>query len=118
MDNNTTIITERYEYFENHINDLIEYNWWTTKAKNIIRDAYALGLDLDKLDTLVNNPWAYVEVYILLIKKYRIFKSEVERWTGDDAKETLKQLEELHEKYRAKLSKTLHAHLKNFCFEE
>ena len=110
-----TALDERYTIFEERIE--------RTRVKSIMHpelygDAYALGLDLDKLDTLVNNPWAYVEVYILLIKKYRIFKSEVERWTGDDAKETLKQLEELHEKYRAKLSKTLHAHLKNFCFEE
>lgn len=110
-----TALDERYEIFEKKIK---RTRLTCIMHPELYADAYALGLDLDKLDTLVNNPWAYVEVYILLIKKYRIFKSEVERWTGDDAKETLKQLEELHEKYRAKLSRTLHAHLKNFCFEE
>ena len=60
-----TALDERYKIFEERIK--------RTRIKSIMHpelygDAYALGLDLDKLDTLVNNPWAYVEVYILLIK--------------------------------------------------
>lgn len=110
-----TELDRRYEIFEKKLK---HSRITCVMHPELYADAYALGLDFDKLDKLVGNPWAYVEVYILLIKKYRIFKNEVERWTGDDAKETLKQLEELHEKYRAKLSRTLHAHLKNFCLEE
>lgn len=110
-----TVLDKRYEVFEKEIKPM---NMMCIRYPEIYADAYALGFDFHKVDKLVWNPWARVELYILLIKEYQNFKSNVEEWTGDDAKETLKQLEELHEKYRTNLSRMLHAHLKNFCFEE
>lgn len=110
-----TALDRRYETFEK---ELRHTRLNCIKYPELYADAFVLGLDLNKLDKLVSNPWARVEIYILLIKQCRNFKFIIEEWTGNDVKETLKQLEELHEKYRVNLSKMLHAHLKNFCFEE
>ena len=108
-------LDRRYETFEKGLKHT-RFNY--IKHPEIYADAFALGLDLNKLDRLIDNPYALGEIYIMFIRRYRYFKSVVEKWTGDDIKETLEQLEALREKYQTRFSNLLHSQLKHYCFED
>ena len=114
MDNNTTIITERYEYFENHINDLIEYNWWTTKAKNIIRDAYLVDINPSWVEAQLREN-RHSEIYIRIIQKCRLMQSSIPR--DKKPKDILfaKQLDNICSLYRNELLTELTNTIREYC---
>ena len=114
MDNNTTIITERYEYFENHINDLIEYNWWTTKAKNIIRDAYLVDINPSWVEAQLREN-RHSEIYIRIIQKCRLMQSSIA--CDKKPKDILlaKQLDNICSLYRNELLTELTNTIREYC---
>ena len=114
MDNNTTIITERYEYFENHINDLIEYNWWTTKAKNIIRDAYLVDINLSWVEAQLREN-RHSEIYIRIIQKCRLMQSSIPRDKKPKDILLAKQLDNICSLYRNELLTELTNTIREYC---
>lgn len=114
MDNNTTIITERYEYFENHINDLIEYNWWTTKAKNIIRDAYLVDINPSWVEAQLREN-RHSEIYIRIIQKCRLMKSSISRDKKPKDILLAKQLDNICSLYRNELLTELTNTIREYC---
>ena len=114
MDNNTTIITERYEYFENHINDLIEYNWWTTKAKNIIRDAYLVDINPSWVEAQLREN-RHSEIYIRIIQKCRLMKSAIPRDKKPKDILLAKQLDNICSLYRNELLTELTNTIREYC---
>ena len=114
MDNNTTIITERYEYFENHINDLIEYNWWTTKAKNVIRDAYLVDINPSWVEAQL---WEnrHSEIYIRIIQKCRLMQSSIPRDKKPKDILLAKQLDNICSLYRNELLTELTNTIREYC---
>ena len=114
MDNNTTIITERYEYFENHINDLIEYNWWTTKAKNVIRDAYLVDINPSWVEAQL---WEnrHSEIYIRIIQKCRLMKSSTTHNKNANNTVLAKQLDNICLHYRNELLTELTNTIREYC---
>ena len=114
MDNNTTIITERYEYFENHINDLVEYNWWTTKAKNIIRDAYLVDISPSWVEAQLREN-RHSEIYIRIIQKCRLMKSSIPRDKKPKDILLAKQLDNICSLYRNELLTELTNTIREYC---
>ena len=114
MDNNTTIITERYEYFESHINDLIEYNWWTTKAKNIIRDAYLVDINPSWVEAQLREN-RHSEIYIRIIQKCRLMKSSIPRDKKPKDILLAKQLDNICSLYRNELLTELTNTIREYC---
>ena len=114
MDNNTTIITERYEYFENHINDLIEYNWWTTKAKNIIRDAYLVDINPSWVEAQLREN-RHSEIYIRIIQKCRLMHSSIPRDKKPKDILLAKQLDNICSLYRNELLTELTNTIREYC---
>lgn len=114
MDNNTTIITERYEYFENHINDLIEYNWWTTKAKNIIRDAYLVDINPSWVEAQLREN-RHSEIYIRIIQKCRLMQSSIPRDKKPKDILLAKQLDNICSLYRNELLTELTNTIREYC---
>ena len=114
MDNNTTIITERCEYFENHINDLIEYNWWTTKAKNIIRDAYLVDINPSWVEAQLREN-RHSEIYIRIIQKCRLMKSSIPRDKKPKDILLAKQLDNICSLYRNELLTELTNTIREYC---
>ena len=114
MDNNTTIITERNEYFENHINDLIEYNWWTTKAKNIIRDAYLVDINPSWVEAQLREN-RHSEIYIRIIQKCRLMKSSIPRDKKPKDILLAKQLDNICSLYRNELLTELTNTIREYC---
>ena len=114
MDNNTTIITERYEYFENHINDLVEYNWWTTKAKNIIRDAYLVDINPSWVEAQLREN-RNIEIYIRIIQKCRLMKSSIPRDKKPKDILLAKQLDNICSLYRNELLTELTNTIREYC---
>ena len=114
MDNNTTIITERYEYFENHINDLIEYNWWTTKAKNIIRDAYLVDINPSWVEAQLREN-RHSEIYIRIIQKCRLMQSSTTHNKNANNTVLAKQLDNICLHYRNELLTELTNTIREYC---
>ena len=114
MDNNTTIITERYEYFENHIDELIEGNWWTTKAKNIIRDAYLVGINPSWVEAQLREN-RHSEIYIRIIQKCRLMKSAIPRDKKPKDILLAKQLDNICSLYRNELLTELTNTIREYC---
>ena len=114
MDNNTTIITERYEYFENHINDLVEYNWWTTKAKNIIRDAYLVDINPSWVEAQLRGN-RHSEIYIRIIQKCRLMQSSIACDQNNDNSVLAEQLDNISWDYRNKLLTELTSQIREYC---
>ena len=114
MHNNTTIITERYEYFENHINDLVEYNWWTTKAKNIIRDAYLVDINPSWVEAQLREN-RHSEIYIRIIQKCRLMKSSIPRDKKPKDILLAKQLDNICSLYRNELLTELTNTIREYC---
>ena len=114
MDNNTTIITERYEYFDNHINDLIEYNWWTTKAKNIIRDAYLVDINPSWVEAQLREN-RHSEIYIRIIQKCRLMQSSIPRDKKPKDILLAKQLDNICSLYRNELLTELTNTIREYC---
>lgn len=114
MDNNTTIITERYEYFENHINELIEGNWWTTKAKNIIRDAYLVDINPSWVEAQLREN-RHSEIYIRIIQKCRLMKSSIPRDKKPKDILLAKQLDNICSLYRNELLTELTNTIREYC---
>lgn len=114
MDNNTTIITERYEYFENHINDLIEYSWWTTKAKNIIRDAYLVDISPAWVEAQLREN-RHSEIYIRIIQKCRLMQSSIACDQNNDNSVLAEQLDNISWDYRNKLLTELTSQIREYC---
>ena len=114
MENNTTIITERYEYFENHINDLVEYNWWTTKAKNIIRDAYLVDINPSWVEAQLREN-RHSEIYIRIIQKCRLMQSSIKRKKKPKDILLAKQLDNICSLYRNELLTELTNTIREYC---
>ena len=114
MDNNTTIITERYEYFENHINDLIEYNWWTIKAKNIIRDAYLVDINPSWVEAQLREN-RNIEIYVRIIQKCRLMQSSIPRDKKPKDILLAKQLDNICSLYRNELLTELTNTIREYC---
>ena len=114
MDNNTTIITERCEYFENHINDLVEYNWWTTKAKNIIRDAYLVDINPSWVEAQLREN-RHSEIYIRIIQKCRLMKSSTTHNKNANNTVLAKQLDNICLHYRNELLTELTNTIRDYC---
>ena len=114
MNNDTTIITEKYEYFENHINDLIEYNWWTTKAKNIIRDAYLVDINPSWVEAQLREN-QHSEIYIRIIQKCRLMKSAIPRDKKPKDILLAKQLDNICSLYRNELLTELTNTIREYC---
>lgn len=114
MDNNTTIITERYEYFENHINDLVEYNWWTTKAKNIIRDAYLVDINPSWVEAQLREN-RHSEIYIRIIQKCRLMQSSIPRDKKPNDILLAKQIDNIYLHYRNELLTELTNTIREYC---
>lgn len=114
MDNNTTIITERYEYFENYINNLIEYNWWTTKAKNIIRDAYLVDINPSWVEAQLREN-RHSEIYIRIIQKCRLMQSSIPRDKKPKDILLAKQLDNICSLYRNELLTELTNTIREYC---
>lgn len=114
MDNEMTIITERYEYFENHINDLIEYNWWTTKAKNIIRDAYLVDINPSWVEAQLREN-RHSEIYIRIIQKCRLMQSSIPRDKKPKDILLAKQLDNICSLYRNELLTELTNTIREYC---
>ena len=114
MDNNTTIITERYEYFENHIGELIEGNWWTTKAKNIIRDAYLVDINPSWVEAQLREN-RHSEIYIRIIQKCRLMQSSIPRDKKPKDILLAKQLDNICSLYRNELLTELTNTIREYC---
>ena len=114
MDNNTTIITERYEYFENHINDLVEYNWWTTKAKNIIRDAYLVDINPSWVEAQLREN-RHSEIYTRIIQKCRLMQSSIACDQNNNNSVLAKQLDNICSLYRNELLTELTNTIREYC---
>ena len=114
MDNNTTIITERYEYFENHIDELIEGNWWTTKAKNIIRDAYLVDINPSWVEAQLREN-RNSEIYIRIIQKCRLMRSSITHGNKIDNILLAKQLDNICSLYRNELLTELTNTIREYC---
>lgn len=114
MDNNTTIITERYEYFENHINDLIEYNWWTEHAENIIKDAYLVDINPSWVEAQLREN-RNIEIYIRIIQKCRLMKSSIPHDKKPKDILLAKQLDNICSLYRNELLTELTNTIREYC---
>lgn len=114
MNNNTTIITERYEYFENHIDELIEGNWWTTKAKNIIRDAYLVDINPSWVEAQLREN-RHSEIYIRIIQKCRLMQSSIICDQNNDNSVLAEQLDNISWDYRNKLLTELTSQIREYC---
>ena len=83
MDNEMTIIDERYEFFENHLDEHIQYGFlertaWTERAKSIIKDAYCVDINPVWVEMHLKEN-QYSEIYIRIIQKCRLMKSSIPR---------------------------------------
>ena len=114
MDNDTTIITERCEYFENHINDLIEYNWWTEHAENIIRDAYLVDINPSWVEAQLREN-RNIEIYIRIIQKCRLMQSSIACDQNNDNSVLAEQLDNISWDYRNKLLTQLTSQIREYC---
>lgn len=114
MDNEMTIITERYEHFENYIGELIEYGSWTEKAKNIIRDAYLVDINPSWVEMqLLEN--RHIEVYTRIIQKCRLMQSNIPHERKEKDIILAKQLENICLHYRTELLEELTATIREYC---
>ena len=114
MDNDTTIITERYEYFENHIDDLIEYNWWTEHAENIIKDAYCVDINPSWVEAQLREN-RNIEIYVRIIQRCRIMRSSITHGNKIDNIFLAKQIDNICLHYRNELLTELTNTIREYC---
>lgn len=114
MDNDTTIISKRYEYFENHINDLIEYNYWTEHAENIIRDAYLVDINPSWVEAQLREN-RHSEIYVRIIQKCRLMKSSIPRDKKSNDILLAKQIDNICLHYRNELLDELTNTIREYC---
>ena len=114
MDNDTTIITERCEYFENHIDDLIECNWWTEHAENIIKDAYLVDINPSWVEAQLREN-RHSEIYIRIIQKCRLMQSSIASDQNNDNSVLAEQLDNISWDYRNKLLTELTSQIREYC---
>lgn len=114
MDNDMTIISERCEYFENHINDLVEYNWWTEHAENIIRDAYLVDINPSWVEAQLREN-RNIEIYIRIIQKCRLMKSSIPRDKKSNDILLAKQIDNICLHYRNELLDELTNTIREYC---
>ena len=120
MDNDMTIITERCEFFENHLDDYINYgflprNAWNEKTKNIIKDAYCVNIE----PTWTEMMWKenrHSEIYIRIIQKCRFMKSSISRYKKSNCEVLAKQLDNICQHYKNELFTELTSTVREYCF--
>ena len=106
MDNEMTIIDERYEFFENHLDEHIAYGFlertaWTERAKSIIKDAYCVDIDPVWVEMQLKEN-RHSEIYIRIIQKCRLIL-------------LAKQLDNICSLYRNELLTELTNTIREYC---
>lgn len=114
MDNDTTIITERYEYFENHYNDLVKYDSWSKGANRIIRDAYCVNISPSWIEAQLREN-RHIEIFIRIIQKCRIMRSSIEYVNEGNNKLLLEQVDNINRTYRNELLSELTQTIREYC---
>lgn len=114
MDNNMTIITERYEYFENHLDNIIEYFGWTDNAKELIRDAYLVDISPAWVEAQLRENRSS-EIYIRIIQRCRIMQSSIPKNKKENDNLLAEQLENISLHYRRELLNELTALAREYC---
>ena len=114
MDNDTTIITERCEYFENHIDELIEGKWWTEHAKNIIKDAYLVDINPSWVEAQLREN-RNIEIYVRIIQRCRIMRSSIPRDKKPNDILLAKQIDNICLHYRNELLTELTNTIREYC---
>lgn len=112
--NDTTIITERYEYFQSHSDSLLQYDSWTEKAKEIIRHAYMVDINPSWVEAQLREN-RYSEIYIRIVQKCRIMRSSVEYMDKGDNKLLLEQIDSISHTYRDELLTELTGIIREYC---
>lgn len=109
-----TIIDERHEYFENHLNNYIDYgyldrNTCAGKIKDTMRDAYCVDVSPYWVEgQLLEN--RHAEIYVRIIKQCGQMLAST---TCD--KLLAKQLKNIRSRYRAKLLAELGRVVRKYC---
>lgn len=114
MDNETTIITERYEYFQNNYNRLLESKSWAERAIRIIRDAYCVNISPSWVEAQLREN-RHIEVFIRIIQKCRIMRSSIEYVDKRNNKVLLKQVDNINRTYRNELLSELTETIREYC---
>lgn len=114
MDNDTTIVTERYEYFQNNYNRLLEYNSWSERAIRIIRDAYCVNISPSWVEAQLREN-RHIEVFIRIIQKCRIMRSSIEYVDKRNNKVLLEQVGNICDTYRNELLSELTQTIREYC---
>lgn len=109
-----TIIDERHEYFENHLNNYIDYGYLDRdncagKIKGIMRDAYCIDVSPYWVEGQVLEK-RYAEVYARIIHQCGQMLAST---TCD--KLLAKQLKNIRSRYRAKLLVELGRVVRKYC---
>lgn len=115
MNNNTTILNQRYEYFQNHIDDfIIDTSQWTEKSKDAIRDAYVMGLSASwaQAQLLENRP---TEIYIRIIQRCRNMQLSIALEKKGNNALLAQQLEDISSYYRNELLTKLTSLIREYC---
>ena len=119
MDNEMTIIDERYEFFENHLDEHIQYGFlertaWTERAKSIIKDAYCVDINPVWVEMHLKEN-QYSEIYIRIIQKCRLMKSSIPRDKKPKDILLAKQLDNICSLYRNELLTELTNTIREYC---
>lgn len=112
MENEKTILDERYEYFQDHRETIVGDENWTINAENLIMDAYLVDINPAWVRAQLRDNRG-VDVYIRIIQKCRQMLSTI----ADNKKDALfaKELNHLSLHYRQELLKHLTALIREYC---
>ena len=119
MDNEMTIIDERYEFFQNHLDEHIQYGFlertaWTERAKSIIQDAYCVDISPVWVEMHLKEN-QYSEIYIRIIQKCRLMQSSIASDQNNDNSVLAEQLDNISWDYRNKLLTELTSQIREYC---
>ena len=119
MDNEMTIIDERYEFFQNHLDEHIQYGFlertaWTERAKSIIQDAYCVDIDPVWVEMHLKEN-QHSEIYIRIIQKCRLMKSSTTHNKNANNTVLAKQLDNICLHYRNELLTELTNTIRDYC---
>lgn len=105
-----TILDERYEYFQNHREDIVGDENWTINAENLIMDAYLVDINPSWVRAQLRENRG-VDVYIRIIQKCRQMLST----TTDKDALFAEELNRLCLHYRKELLSQLTAVIREYC---
>ena len=112
MENEKTILDERYEYFQDHRETIVGDENWTINAENLIMDAYLVDINPAWVRAQLRDNRG-VDVYIRIVQKCRQMLSTT---TEKDAL-FAEELNRLSLHYRKELLNQMTAIIREYCLE-